>query len=610
MFRNYLLVCFRTLDRSRVSSLVNIVGLALGMSAFILMMLYVGNEISYDDFHEKGHRIYRLQLDRYKNGEISTQWACGCSAVGWALYENFPEVEDFTRFQIRNGIFSYGDRSFREERVYLADTSFFRVFSFPVLSGNPDRILRNPNEMVLSESAAVKYFEGEDPVGKSILFDGDREVMVTGVFNYVPQNSHLKPDIVLSRETLVQIYGKRVNADWHWDGFFNYILLDPDKDYREFESGISAYVDSEFGEAMRRYGDAMVCNLQPLRSIHLDSDFMYEAEPNGNARSVYALVAIAVFLVIIAWINYINLSTARALERAREVGMRKVSWASRKQLLWQFLLDSVLINLLAILVAVLVVNMLAPSFNSLAAMSLNYSMDSNPGFWIRVFLIFLGGALVAGIYPAMILTSFRPVTAFQGISELKVGGYGLRRILVIFQFAVSIFLIAGTLSVYRQISYMKDSDLGVDVENVLVVKGPSIYDSTYSETLNTFKSELLRNPGIEMVTASTAVPGRQPGTNAGGIRRISQGVEEGKQYRIIGADAGFIDFYGLSIIEGRNFLVTSGRNGKTALFNEAAIRQMGFNDLASAINVPIYFWGRYLEYSRCDQELSPGGSLG
>jgi putative ABC transport system permease protein len=271
--------------------------------------------------------------------------------------------------------------------------------------------------------------------------------------------------------------------------------------------------------------------------------------------------------------------------------MRKVSGALRNQLLGQFLLESVLVNLFAMVLAIILVQVFNPFFNQLTGEQLDYSLKNNPVFWISVMLIFFAGAFLSGIYPALFLSSFKPTTVFQGVSELKVGGLGMRRVLVIFQFAASLLLIAGTLTVYRQISFMRNHDLGVDIENVLVLRGPSVNDSTYGETFNAFKSELTRQPDIEMVTASTSVPGRQPPWNAGGIRRLNEGPDESNQYRIIGFDFNFVDFYGLSMREGRNFSADYGQNGSTVLFNESAIQLMGFEDMAAAMNIPIFFWG-------------------
>ncbi|MCK5068470.1 MAG: ABC transporter permease [Bacteroidales bacterium] len=591
MFRNYLLVAFRNLFRNRISSIVNILGLTIGMAAFVLIIQYVRFELSYDDFHEKGDQIYRVQQDRYDKGELSTQWAAGCPAVGQALYENYEEVENFTRFRIWNGVFSFGEKKFREEKVYLADTTFFEVFSFRILEGDRYSALRNPFEMLVSESTARKYFGDENPIGQSLRFNGGPELKITGVFEDVPRNSHLKPDIVGSWATLVQFQGPEVNTVWHWDGYFNYLLLHPATDYKEFEAKIRPFVKAEAGEVLEQFDSDVEYHLQPLESIHLNSDFMFEAEPGGNARSVYAFMIIAIFLVVIAWINFINMASARSLERAREVGMRKVTGAFRNQLIGQFLLESVLVNLLSILFAMVLVFLLSPSFNHLTGEQLDYSIATNPGFWSAVLFIFILGAFLSGIYPALFLSSFKPTTVFQGISELKVGGIGMRRILVIFQFTTSLLLIAGTLTVYIQISFMKNYDLGVDIENVLVLKGPSVNDSTYAETYNAFMSELARKPDIEMVTASIAVPGRQPPWSAGGIRRLGDGPEESNQYRIVGFDFNFVDFYGLTILEGRNFSEEFGQNSETVLFNESAIRLMGFEDNASAMNVPIEFWG-------------------
>ncbi len=591
MFKNYILVAFRNLFRNRISSIVNILGLAIGMAAFVLIIQYVRFELSYDNFHNNQENIFRIQQDRYNKGELTTQWAAGCSAVGQALYENFEEVENFTRFQKWSGVFSYGENKFREEEIYIADTSFFEVFSFELLEGDPHTALLNPLEMVVSEKTARKYFGDQNPIGESLRFNGDIEFKITGIFRDIPRNSHLKPDIVASWATMVQFRGADINTAWQWDGFYNYLQLHPATDFKEFEAKIPAFVEDQIGSDMDEYGSGVIFNLQPLKTIHLNSDFMFEAEPNGNARSVYALIVIAIFMVVIAWVNYINLASARSLERAREVGMRKVNGATRKQLLGQFLLESVLMNLFSILIAVLLVLVLGSSFNLLTGEQLDYSFTSNAGFWIVVFLVFFLGAFLSGLYPALFLSSFKPTTVFQGVSELKIGGLGMRRILVIFQFTTSLLLIAGTLTVYTQITYMKNSDLGVDIENVLVLRGPSVNDSTYSETFSAFKSELNRNPDIEMVTASTVVPGRQPPWNAGGIRKLSEGEEEGNQYRIVGFDYDFVDFYDLTIVEGRNFSEDFGQNSETVLFNEAAIELMGFEDNASAMNVPIYFWG-------------------
>lgn len=585
------MVAFRNLYKYRAYSIINIAGLAMGMAAFILIIQFVRFELSYDNFHSGADRIYRVQQDRYNKGVVTTQWAAGCSAVGLALYENFPEVENFTRFQKISGVMSHGDKKFREEEIYTADTSFFRIFSFDLIKGDPATILKNAMEMVVSESTARKYFGDEDPIGKSLRFNGGPELMITGIFRDVPVNSHLSPDILVSWATMVNFRGPDINTAWQWDGFFNYILLKPSTDPTAFEAKIPGFIDSEIGEEMARYNAGVVFHLQPLRSIHLHSDFMFEAEPNGNAGSVFALLIIAIFLVVIAWVNYINLSTSRSIERAREVGLRKVTGAARRQLIGQFLMESLLVNLLAMLLALLLVRLLNHPFNRLTGIYLDYGFAAHPIFWAVTLTAFIGGSALAGIYPALFLSSFSPLTAFRGPENIRTGGLGLRRFLVIFQFTASLVLIAGTLAVFRQISFMHHFDLGVDIDNTLVLRGPSVNDSTYSEKFSAFKEDLRRHPEIEGITASTAVPGRQPPWNAGGIRLLSQGNREENQYRIIGFDFDFVDFYGLNILEGRNFSRDFGLNRSTVLFNENAVRLIGFKDPADVINQKIFFWG-------------------
>lgn len=591
MFFNYLAVAVRYLKKNLLSFLINLFGLAIGMTAFILIIQYVRFELSYDNFHKLGDRIYRIQQDRYNKGELTTQWAAGCSAVGQALYENFPEVETFTRFQTASGIISYDDRRFKETKIYLADTSFFEVFSFPLISGDPSNILEKPFETVLSESAANKYFGDEEAVGKSILFNDGLELNIVGIFKDAPIHSHLHPEIVVSWETLVSLQGPEVNTAWQWDGFFNYIVLSPQTDYKEFEAKIPAFIEERVGEELRQYNSWAIYNLQPLRKIHLYSDFMMEMEDNGNARSTYALLIVAVFLVLIAWINYINLSTAKSLERAKEVGIRKISGAGRGQLIRQFLSESVLINLLSVFFSVILVQLLNPVFNQITGKSLDFNFFGNPGFWGILFLVFIAGAVLSGTYPAFFLSSFKPALIIKGNYGKQTRGIILRKSLVIFQFIASLVLISGTLVVYRQISFMQHYDLGVDIEKVLVLPGPNIVDSTYTETFNAFKEVLLRNPDISKVSTSTSVPGRKAIWNAGGIHLLSQDVTEGNQYRIIGMDFDFVDLYGLTILEGRNFSPEYGMNSETVLFNEKAIRLIGFDDYREALDKQIFFWG-------------------
>lgn len=590
MLKVYLLVALRHFRKNLLSFIINILGLAIGMTAFILIMQFVRFELNYDNFHENEDRIYRIQQDRYNKGELTTQWAAGCSAVGQALYENFPEVEDFTRFRKEKGVLSWGEQSFREENIYLADTSFFEIFSFKLIEGDKNSILRKPFEAILSQSLARKYFGAEDPIGKSLLYNGEVEILINGIFEDVPVNSHLKPEIIVSWETYVTM-SPGVNTAWQWDAFYNYILLNSNTDYKEFESKIPAFVHEQIGEELENFDADAVYKLQPLRTIHLHSNFMFEAEVNGNAQSVYSLIVIAIFLVIIAWINYINLSTAKSLDRAKEVGMRKISGAGRGQLVFQFLSESILINVLSVILAIIMVSLLYPFFNQITGELLNYSFRSNQGFWIAVVMLFLMGALLSGAYPAFFLSSFKPGAFIQGKFSKKTSGLGMRKILVIFQFTTSIILIAGTILVYKQISFMQNKDLGVDIENVLVLQGPSLNDSTYLETFNAFKEELLRNPGIETISTSTSVPGRQPKWNAGGIRLLGQDPSEGNQYRVIGMDWDFVDFYGLTILEGRNFSPEYGMNSETVLLNEKALKLIGFDDYISALDKQIYFWG-------------------
>ena len=591
MITNFFRIALRNLFKNKIFSFINIFGLALGIASSLLIVEYARYELSYDKFEANSGRIYRLQLDRYNDGKLATRWAAGAAGLGQVVKEALPEVESFGRLRNTGGIMSYKDQQFRETKMYFANDDFLPMFSCQAVAGSINGALKDVYSAVITESTALKYFGAEPALGKMLSLNKKDNYRVTAVVKDPPPNTHLKFDILLSWATLVQREGPNVNTQWDWDGFFNYILVRPGTDPAVLEKKIAGVVQAKWGEEMKSSHDGMVVHLQALPDIHLTSHYMREAEANGDGKTVYFLLIIAGFIIIIAWINYINLATARSIERAKEVGVRKVLGSLRRQLIRQFLLESMLINGLAVLLAFVIILTCIPFFHLLTGKELHFSLLSDPVFWFILTGLFLIGSFLSGLYPAFVLSSFRPIVVLKG--KLAKTGHGalLRQSLVVLQFAASVVLIAGTFAVYRQLHFMQDQDLGVRISQTLVVNGPRVLDSTYDNRLTSFKTEALRLPGVKQVTVSTEVPGSKVNWNAGGIRRISDDITKSNQYRIIGIDHDFIDAYGLKIIKGRNFY-PGQVDSQSVLFNEAAIKEIGFSKPEAALNQRIDFWGK------------------
>jgi putative ABC transport system permease protein len=589
MILNYLTVALRNLFKHKVFSFINIFGLALGIAASLLIVQYARYQLSYDRFEPNAGRIYRIEQDRYDNGRLSTQWAAGCTGIGPAVKDALPEVESFTRLVGFNAVMSYRDREFREAKMYFCNDAFLPMFSYKARAGAASGALKDVFTAVITASTARKYFGSEDPVGKMISMNKRDNFKITAVIQDPPPNTHLKFDILLSWPTFIKWRGPQAETQWYWDGFLTYILVRPGTDPTALEKKIAGVVQNKWGEEMKKEHAGMVFHLQPLPSIHLYSHYMFETEVNGDGKTVYFLLIIAVFIIVIAWINYVNLATARSVDRAREVGVRKVLGSLRRQLIGQFLFESLLINALAVLLAFALILACLPLFNMLTGQDLHFSLFKDPVFWLALSGIFTTGTFLSGLYPAFVLSSFSPISVLKG--RLARTGHGalLRQSLVIVQFMASVILMVGTFAVYRQLHFMQHQDLGVRISQTLVLTGPSVTDSTYDNKFSGFKTEALRLPGVQQLTASTEVPGNKVGWNAGAIRLV--GSDHKEQYRIIGIDQDFLSAYGLRLLKGRNFypgLVDS----QSVLFNEAALEKIGFKRPEEALNKKIEFWGK------------------
>jgi len=588
MIKNYLKIAIRNFLKHKSYTLLNVTGLTLGMVASLLIIQYVKYERSFDTFHTKAENIYRIQYNGWQNGKKSYECAAAVPAVGPAFKNNFPEVKQFTRLFPVSGIISYespenGVIAFREEKMQITDPAVFEVFDFQLLKGSEAECLKGPNKVVISQYAAEKYFGDNDPMGKMITWDGTRKFEVTGIIEDVPANSHIKFNFLFSYQTLNNETKDESEKAWGWYDFNTYVLLEPGTDVPVLQSKFDKWLATARKEDWEKYNFSQEFILRPLLDIHLYSDLLQESQPEeqGDGNSVYALTFIALFILIIAWVNYINLATARSFDRANEVGVRKVMGAMKDQLVKQFMAESFLVNVLAAVISVALVRAVWPAFSSLSGRNIPVEYMNSGDFWLLVGGLFVGGSILSGFYPAIILSSFKPVAVLKGKINRSTKGAILRKSLVVFQFASSVVLIIGSVIVYQQLSFMQKKDLGVDINQTLVLKGPGATDSLYSQKLESFKTEALRVAGVKSMTASSNVPGDEIFWTRG-IKRLQGGPESAITVYNVGIDFDYVPAFGLKLIAGRNFN-KEFKDDKRLLLNESLAKALEFEAPESAI---------------------------
>lgn len=596
MLKNYLKIAWRNIQRQPGYSSINIIGLAIGIAACLLILQYVDFEMSYEDFHAKKDRIYRVEQDRYDAGKLATQWSAGAYAVGNYFKAGIPEIEDYVKLVQRDEfVANVNGQPIKIENGFIATPSFFTVFSYPLVKGNPATALMEPFSVAVSETTAKNLFGKEDPMGKLIDLNQDQQYKVTGVFKDMPENTQLQPNMLLSYSSFV-IAAKKQNFDaenaWLSDGCLTYLLLREQADPKAVEAKFKPIVDKAVAADMKRFNASVEYRLQPLTKIHLNSNYMGEPGVTGDGKTVYLLLAIAFFIVVIAWVNYVNLATARSIGRAREVGIRKAIGSLRRQLIIQFLSESAVLNALAIILAFVLVLIAIPGFNSLSGQHLSFSLLGRGNFWLSMGVLFVIGVFFSGLYPAFVLSGFKPIEVLKGKLVSTTQGALLRKSLVVFQFGASLFLLIGTVVVYNQIQYMRKQSLGISIDQMLVVK-PTVVnnDSTFLSRMNAFKESLFQHTAVGSISVSTTIPGQPVGWNAGGIRLVGADENTQKQYRVIGVDYDFIKTYGMKIIAGRAFSKEFGTDDHAVIYNRRAVEHIGFAKPEDAIGKRIEFWG-------------------
>jgi putative ABC transport system permease protein len=570
MLKNYFITSIRSLMRSKAFTSINIIGLAVGLATFSLIALYVYHETSFDRYHAKANRIYRIVEDLKTENEILYQ-GVSSPPMGPTMLKDFPEVESYVRFQNWNLLVQRNGVSFYEDKCYIADSTVFDVFSFDLFDGDRKTALRDPNSIVLTRSMAKKYFGNEEPVGKTLKMD-DSNYKVTGVMEDVPENSHFVFTALISFSTWSSNNKQPELNAWFWNGFNTFVLLKENASIASVRAKMPEFITRNMKKGGMYYLDLP---LQPLPGIYLEKTRSWENGVRGSKNNLYVLSTIAVFIVLIACFNYVNLASARASRRLKEVGLRKSLGALRPMLIAQFLGESVIITLVAGAVAAVLAWLALPAFRVLVDANLYLSILPNPILLTAgagIALIVLG--IFAGLYPAWIISRFEPLQIFRPASSGIYSHHTFRRVLVAIQFVISITLVAGTMLIYDQLSLVRNQDLGFTKKAILTVRTNG--DTLVTKHLDAVKNELLKVPGIVGATGSSTVPG-QSTNNLYTEVEMTDGKMSATNINYNFVDHDFLPTYDIKIIAGRNFLRESKADDSTAyLINETAVRDFGW----------------------------------
>ena len=601
---------FRNLQKRKNSSLLNILGLVIGITCCLLIFQYVSYERSYDSFQPASTQIYRLRMDQYKKGQLEWKSATVYPAIGPTLKKDYPEIENMCRLYNWSAVFANtgNNTRFFETKGYTADPAALQMLGLQLLEGDLSRALAEPYHLIISQSMAKKYFGSQDAMGKSLEMRtgdgaGNHEYRISGIFRDYPQSAHLVIHYLTSYATLEAYMrtsgdtSNAVNTSFGWYDFYVYLQFKTGTDPSKFEAKLPAFCDRYINnqEWNKTNHVAVELHLIPLPDIHLYSNFNEEAEVNGNGQAVAFLFLIGFFILGIAWINFINLSTARSVERAKEVGVRKVLGAIRSDLIRQFMLESVLLNLIALFVSFLSAYLLSPSFNLLMGRETALAFHMTTRYWLLFFGILAGGTLLSGLYPAFVLSGYKPIGVLKGAFKNTSGGLLLRKGLIIFQFSISVVLIAGTIIVYQQVNYMRQQQLGADISRTLVLTGSqSVRDSSYMGIYEPFKNELLKMPGVKGMTASSRIMGQEIYWTRGVSRLQTSKSSNAVTMYLLGIDYDFIPQFDIRLLDGRNFSkdFPVDASGHSAILNEQGVQTLGFASVHDAIGKKILNGGR------------------
>lgn len=585
MFSNFLKTAWRNLLKNKVFSFINILGLAIGLGCFLLITMYVVDETSFDKFNTKADRIYRINSD-IRFGGTDLVLPVSSDAMGATLKKDYPQVEEFTRIFASGGakLVKKGNEYISEGDVAHADSTIFRVFTLPAIAGDANTALNEPNTVVITESTAKKYFGSTDAIGKTIETNDNNSTLykVTAVIKDVPKNAHFKFDFLFSMD----------NVDYGWNNFlshnfYTYLLLRPGTDYKEFEKKFleytERYVIPQAKQLMNissvadfeKSGNKLKYSLLPLTKIHLYSDRSFELTPGGNIQYVYIFSVVAIIILLIACINFMNLATARSANRAREVGIRKVLGTEKRQLIAQFLSESTLMVFIGLVIAIIIAALILPFFNNVANKSLSISTLFTWKFLPMLILLPFVVGLMAGSYPAFFLSAFKPIEVLKGKLKLGSKSGGFRSVLVVVQFSASIILIIGTIIIFRQLNYIQTKNLGFNKDQVLIINDAYALD----QKTEAFKNEMLQIPGVISGTFSGFLPVSSSSRNDNTFStQPTMDAKTGFNMQVWRIDYDYLSTMGMHIAKGRNFSKDFGSDSSGIILNESAVKIMGLGD--------------------------------
>lgn len=578
MFQNYLRTTIRIMVRQKGYSAINVIGLSLGIAATLLIVLYVADELSYDRFHPDADRTYRVTFSGRMEGN-DFKMAESAAPVAPAIVAEIPEVESATRFGLwRNMPVAFDDKSFTEEML-VADSNFFDFFSFHLVAGDPKTVLQGPDKVVITESAARRYFGDGNPIGKTLLSGSEKTAReVTGVVQDPPHNSHIQFDVVLSGESWPYMH----DPGWTSFNLYTYFKVYPGADIRDVKTKLDGMVEKNMGDELEKIigmtwkefiakGNRVGLVIQPLLDIHLRSNLNGEITPNGDIQYVYVFTAIALFILLIACINFMNLSTARSANRAKEVGVRKTIGALRGKLVGQFLAESMLYSFISTMVALAIITVVVEPFNTLAGKSISLSLLLNPLVIAGIIVFALMVGLLAGSYPALYLTAFKPSEVLKGRLRTGFRNSGIRNGLVVFQFMISIVLILGSMVVYNQLRYMQGKNMGFDKENIVAL----MRTGSLGNNGAAFKNELAAQPQFRGASYASNLP---PRLNSNTTFRKG-GTEQDYLLNISWVDYDHAQVMGIELVQGRFFSRDFPSDSSAIVINETAYKLMGFDNL-------------------------------
>jgi len=577
MLKNYFKTALRNFLRHKGYSAINMAGFSIGMACCLLILVYVRHELSYDTHHKDGDRVYRIAQD-IRTPTANRIFAPISPMVAPTLKTDYPQVKQAGRALTtsQSRLVRREDTFFYEDRFMYADQELFEVLTIPFIQGNPQKALTSPHTLVISERIALKYFGYDNPLGKTLEINNET-FEVTGIVADPPENTHLKYDLIASMETLSDW---EEMSNWHSTMFYTYLKLKPNVNGEEFSQQVSSLADKYVGEQLKEWGDSYHYFLQPVSNIHLLSHIRYETEPSGNPLYVTIFFFVGLFILLIACLNFMNLSTARSANRAKEVGMRKVVGAKRIQLILQFLGESLLITLFSLALAMVIAKFTAPLINSVTGIALNFDQILNP----MVFVGLIAGSILvglgAGVYPALVLSAFRPISTLKGIPTRGSHGFAIRNGLVVVQFAISVVLIVGTLIMARQFNFMKIQHLGFEKEQKLVL--PIRGGISIRENYESIKNQFSDHPFVQNATVSSSVPGR--GVSNFAISLAGEEDPKNQSMFHLYFDHDFIPLYGIEMAAGRTFQKEMSTDiAGSFLINEAAVSAFGWSSAEEAI---------------------------